>query len=33
MISRYVPTFISGLVLVGASLTAGPALAETKARS
>ena len=32
MISRYVPTLISGLVLVVASLMAGPALAETKAQ-
>ena len=33
MISRYVPTLISGLVLVGATLAAGPALAETKAQT
>ncbi|MEL0259572.1 MAG: hypothetical protein VXA07_05640, partial [Halieaceae bacterium] len=32
MISRYVPTLISGLVLVGVSLMAAPALAETKAQ-
>ena len=32
MISRYVPTLISGLVLVSASLMAGPALADTKAQ-
>ena len=32
MISRCVPTLISGLVLVVASLMAGPALAETKAQ-
>ena len=33
MISRYVPTLISGLVLVVASLMAGPTLAETKAQT
>ena len=32
MISRYVPMFISGLILVGASLMADSALAETKAQ-
>ena len=32
MSSRCVPTFISGLVLVGVSLMAGPAFADTKAQ-